>query len=66
METVIETLTRFTFQKFPDIQDVRRLIERGLKECKISMKEKKIKTLAKQVFLDAGSQIQNHRKTELK
>ncbi|KAL5269308.1 hypothetical protein ACHWQZ_G002951 [Mnemiopsis leidyi] len=53
-------------QKFPDIQDVRRLIERGLKECKISMKEKKIKTLAKQVFLDAGSQIQNHRKTELK
>ena len=53
-------------QKFPDIEDIRRLLDRGLRECKIKMKETKVKSLSKQVLLDVGSQIQSHRKTELR
>eukprot|EP00116_Pleurobrachia_bachei_P000504 sb/3460766/ len=53
-------------QKFPDIQDIRKLIVRGLQHCRVKMKDTKIDALSRQVLLDIGSQIQLHRKTELR
>lgn len=52
------------FQKFPDLQDVTRLVERAMKRNDIKMKESRVKGLCTQIFQEVGTQIQAFRKKE--